>query len=60
MAADGEATEKTLAFTDEEFEQAAKEVANPDLTDFEFFVESHGTKIYRHYKEVSFQTIVCS
>ena len=40
------------AFTEEEFEQAAREVANPDLSDYEFFVESHGTKIYRHYKEV--------
>lgn len=39
-------------FTEEEFEEAAKEVVNPDLTDYEFFVESHGTKIYRHYKEV--------
>lgn len=40
------------AFTDAEFEEAAKEVVNPDLQDYEFFVESHGTKIYRHYKEV--------
>ena len=40
------------AFTEEEFELAAKEIANPDLSDFEFFVESHGTKIYRRYIEV--------
>lgn len=39
-------------FTQDEFEQAAKEVVNPDLSDYEFFVESHGTKIYRHYREV--------
>lgn len=38
-------------FTDAEFLEAAKEVVNPDLTDYEFFVESHGTKIYRHYRE---------
>ena len=40
------------AFTEYEFEDAAREVVNPDLTNYEFFVESHGTKIYRHYKEV--------
>ena len=41
-----------VTFTDEEFEEAAREVANPDLIDYEFFVESHGTKIHRHYIEV--------
>lgn len=40
------------AFADEEFERVAKEVIDPDLTDFEFFVESHNTRIYRRYKEV--------
>ena len=40
------------AFTEQEFEEAAKEVENPDLTGYEFFTESHGTKIYRHYREV--------
>ncbi len=39
-------------FSDEEFEKASQEVVNPDLSGFEFFVESHGTKIYRNYKEV--------
>ena len=39
-------------FSAEEFEKAAQEVVNPDLSDYEFFVESHGTKIYRHYREV--------
>ena len=39
-------------FTQQEFEEAAKEVVNPDLTGYEFFVESHGTTIYRHYREV--------
>ena len=40
------------AFSEEEFQEAAKEVVDPDLSGYEFFVESHGTKIYRHYKEV--------
>ena len=39
-------------FTDEEFERAAKEVLEPDINGWEFFVESKGTKIYRNYKEV--------
>ena len=39
-------------FTDEEFEKVAREVVSPDLTGFEFFVESHGTKFYRKYREV--------
>lgn len=40
-------------FTDEEFEQMAREVVTPDLNGFEFFIESHGTKFYRKYREVS-------
>ena len=40
-------------FTDEEFEKVAREVVAPDLNGFEFFVESHGTKFFRKYKEVS-------
>ena len=39
-------------FTQEDFENAAREVVNPDLTDYEYFVESHGTKFYRKYREV--------
>lgn len=39
-------------FSPEEFEKAAQEVLTPDLSGYEFFVESHGTKIYRHYREV--------
>ena len=39
-------------FTDEEFETMARQVVSPDLTGFEYFVESHGTKFYRKYKEV--------
>lgn len=41
------------AFSAAEFLEAAKEVVNPDLSGYEFFVESHGTKIYRHFREVS-------
>ena len=39
-------------FTDEQFEQVARQVVSPDLEGFEYFVESHGTKFYRKYKEV--------
>ena len=40
-------------FTEEEFQRAAHEVVEPDLSGaWEFFVESHNTKIYRNYKEV--------
>ena len=39
-------------FTDEEFEKVAREVVAPDLNGFEYFVESHGTKFYRKYREV--------
>ena len=39
-------------FTDEDFERAAKEVLDPNINGWEFFVESRGTKIYRNYKEV--------
>lgn len=42
-------------FPDEEFEKAAKELAEPDLVGWEFFVESHGTKIFRKYKEVGWR-----
>jgi len=41
-----------VAFTDEEFELAAREVNNPDLNEYEKLVESQGTTIYRHYIEV--------
>ena len=51
-------------FTDEDFERAAKEVLEPDINGWEFFVESRGTKIYRNYKEVGimlsfFSKVVC-
>ena len=40
-------------FTGEDFQRAAQEVVEPDLSGgWEFFVESHNTKIYRNYKEV--------
>lgn len=40
-------------FTDEEFEKVAYEVLQPDITEYEFFVESYGTKFYRKYLEVN-------
>ncbi|XP_071482202.1 phosphatidylcholine transfer protein-like [Diadema antillarum] len=40
-------------FTDEQFEQAIKELDEPDLTDYEFFTESTGVKIYRKYNSTS-------
>ena len=43
-------------FTDEQFEQAIKELDEPDLTDYEFFTESTGVKIYRKYNSVSIVT----
>ena len=46
-------------FTDEEFEKMAREVVAPDLTGFEFFVESHGTKFYRKYREVLRNRVAC-
>ena len=39
-------------FTDEEFEKVAHEVLQPDITNYEYFVESYGTKFYRKYNEV--------
>ena len=52
-------------FTDEEFERAGKEVVEPELDGWEFYVESMNTKIYRKYKEVSLcvvhsSTMVCT
>ena len=42
----------TGLFTDDEFLNAAKQVQNPDLPGWEFFVESMGVKMYRKYSEV--------
>ena len=38
-----------MAFDDDDFNNAAKSVECEDLSDWEFFVESHGVKIYRLY-----------
>lgn len=39
-------------FTDEEFERVAQEVLQPNIAEYDFFVESYGTKFYRKYSEV--------
>lgn len=40
-------------FTEEDFLSAVREISNPYLEGWEFFVEAMGTKIYRKYKEVT-------
>lgn len=42
----------TGLFTDNDFLKAAKQVQNPDLEGWEFFVESMGVKLYRKFSEV--------
>lgn len=44
-------------FTDDEFEKVAQEVLKPDITEYEFFVESYGTKFYRKYLEVGLSKV---
>lgn len=39
-------------FTDEEFKKYLTELDNPDLSEFEFFTESTGVKVYRRYNKV--------
>ena len=46
-------------FSDDEFESVAQEVVHPQISDYEEFVESHGTKFYRKYIEVSIPCVVC-
>ena len=46
-----------MAFSDDEFNAAAKDAEYPDLDGWEFFVESHGVKIYRLYCSVG--TLCC-
>ena len=41
-----------MPFTDEEFQDACRQLDAPDTTGYEFFVESVGVKIYRKYNEV--------
>ena len=40
------------AFRDEEFESVAKEILEPELEGWDFFLESMGFKFYRKYEEV--------
>jgi len=42
-----------MAFSEKDFDLAAKDAECRDLQDWEFFVESHGVKIYRLYCSVS-------
>ncbi|KAL8588696.1 hypothetical protein ACOMHN_046468 [Nucella lapillus] len=42
-----------VAFNDEEFQNACKELDEPQVHGWEFFVESHGVTIYRLYNETS-------
>ena len=45
-------------FEDSEFEKACHELANPDVSDYDFFTESHDVKIYRQYIEVNILNII--
>lgn len=47
-------------FTQEEFEKAARQVVSPDISEFEYFIESHGTKFYRKYREVCSSMYQCT
>lgn len=40
-------------FQEEEFIQACKELDEPDVSDYDFFTESHDVKIYRQYNKVT-------
>ena len=46
--------EPVCLFQDSEFELACKELYEPQIEGWEFFVESHGVTIYRQYNEVNF------
>ena len=48
------------AFSDEEFKKAARELPNPDLEGYEFFLESSNIKFYRRYREVSSGQLIAS
>ena len=52
MKVEGIYTKPTGFFKDEEFVAAAKQVLNPDLEGWEFFVECMDVKVHRRYKEV--------
>ncbi|XP_072020686.1 phosphatidylcholine transfer protein-like [Amphiura filiformis] len=42
-----------MPFTTEEFQDACRQLDNPDVSEFEFFVEYMDVKIYRKYNEES-------
>ena len=41
-----------MPFSEREFQEACSQLNNPDVSEYEFFVESMGVKIYRKYNEV--------
>ncbi|XP_077996931.1 LOW QUALITY PROTEIN: phosphatidylcholine transfer protein-like [Glandiceps talaboti] len=43
----------SLMFTELQFSEACQDLENPNLEGYDFFVESHGVKIYRMYREES-------
>ena len=45
-------TSMAVAFQDDEFTKICKELEDPQVDGWEFFVESHGVTIYRLYDEV--------
>ena len=44
-----------MPFNEREFQEACKQLDNPNVSEYEFFVESMGVKIYRKYNEVRLQ-----
>ncbi len=42
-----------MPFTERDFQDACRQLDNPDVSEYEFFVESTGVKIYRKYNAVS-------
>ena len=46
-----------MEYQERDFNAALNDAQNPDLLSYEYFVESHGLKIYRSYKQVSIKII---
>ena len=41
-----------MLFKDDDFSRACDELDVPNVTDYEFFTETHDVKIYRKYNKV--------
>jgi len=54
MAVQESGGESFCAFKDSDFEEACRELENPQIEGWEFFTSSHGVTIYRKYNEVIF------